>query len=148
MAYQISPGVNVTEVDLTTVVPSVLTTAGAFTGTFQWGPVNKIKLIDNEITLAKTFGEPNTDSAISFFTAANFLAYGNNLSVVRVVGSTALNSSDGDTLKVDNEEQFELTKSSRLLLHAQSLSFEYKGIPYKIESTFDAKTIFYNLMKG
>lgn len=49
---------------------------------------------------------------------------------------------------MSEEEQFELTKSSRLLLHAQSLSFEYKGIPYKIESTFDAKTIFYNLMKG
>ena len=49
---------------------------------------------------------------------------------------------------MSEEEQFELTKSSRLLLHAQSLTFEYKGIPYKIESTFDAKTIFYNLMKG
>ena len=32
MAFQISPGVNVSEIDLTTVVPSVLTTAGAFAG--------------------------------------------------------------------------------------------------------------------
>ncbi|WP_263832386.1 RluA family pseudouridine synthase [Sulfurospirillum oryzae] len=46
------------------------------------------------------------------------------------------------------EEQLEITQSSRLLLHAQSLAFEYKGIPYKIESSFDAKTVFYNLMKG
>jgi len=46
------------------------------------------------------------------------------------------------------EEQFEITQSSRLLLHAQTLAFEYKGITYKIESMFDAKTIFYNLMKG
>lgn len=46
------------------------------------------------------------------------------------------------------EEQLELTKSPRLLLHAQTLSFVYKGISYKIESSFDAKTIFYNLMKG
>ena len=46
------------------------------------------------------------------------------------------------------EEQLEITQSSRLLLHAQTLAFEYKGIPYKIESTFDAKTQFYNLMKG
>jgi polysaccharide export outer membrane protein len=45
MAFQISPGVNVSEVDLTTVVPSTLTTAGAFAGRFQWGPANKIKLI-------------------------------------------------------------------------------------------------------
>ena len=55
MAFQISPGVNVSEVDLTTVVPSVLTTAGAFAGSFVWGPVNKRILIDSEITLAKTF---------------------------------------------------------------------------------------------
>ena len=46
------------------------------------------------------------------------------------------------------EEQLELTKSPRLLLHAQTLSFVYKGISYNIESSFDAKTIFYNLMKG
>jgi hypothetical protein len=39
MAFQLSPGVNVSEIDLTTVVPSVLTTAGAFTGQFPWGPV-------------------------------------------------------------------------------------------------------------
>ena len=42
MAFQISPGVNVAEVDATTVVPSLQTTAGAFAGTFQWGPANKI----------------------------------------------------------------------------------------------------------
>ena len=49
MAFQISPGVNVSEIDLSTVVPSVQTTAGAFAGTFQWGPANKIKLIGDEI---------------------------------------------------------------------------------------------------
>ena len=53
MAFQISPGVNVSEVDLTTVVPSVLTTAGAFAGALQWGPVNKIIQISSEIDLAK-----------------------------------------------------------------------------------------------
>ncbi len=50
--------------------------------------------------------------------------------------------------QMDEEEQLEITKSSRLLLHAQSLAFEYKNVSYKIESDFDAKTIFYNLMKG
>ena len=46
------------------------------------------------------------------------------------------------------KEQLEITQSSRLLLHAQSLSFEYKDIFYKIESHFDAKIEFYKLMKG
>lgn len=112
MAFQISPGVNVSEVDLTTVVPSVQTTAGAFAGTFQWGPADKVQLIDDEITLAKTFGKPNSDSAISFFTAANFLAYGNNLSIVRAVGANALNAianSSATAVQVSNEDVFEST---------------------------------------
>jgi len=46
------------------------------------------------------------------------------------------------------QEQLELTCSPRLLLHAQTLAFEYKGIPYHIQSEFDAKIEFYNLMKG
>jgi hypothetical protein len=91
MAFQLSPGVNVSEVDLTTVVPSVFTTAGAFSGSFTWGPANKVVLIDNEVTLSKTFGKPDSNTATSFFTAANFLTYGNNLSVVRAVGSGANN---------------------------------------------------------
>jgi hypothetical protein len=89
MAIQISPGVNSTEIDLTTVVPSVLTTAGAFSGNFQWGPANKIMLVDNEITLLNTFGGPDANSANAFFTAANFLAYGNNLNVVRAVNTNS-----------------------------------------------------------
>ena len=110
MAFQISPGVSVSEVDLTTVVPSVQTTAGAFAGTFKWGPVNKIKQIDSEITLVKTFGKPDSDSAVSFFTAANFLAYGNNLQLVRSVGDAARNSvSDGSAVLIKNEDDFDAT---------------------------------------
>jgi hypothetical protein len=112
MAFQISPGVNVSEVDLTTVVPSTLTTAGAFAGRFQWGPANQIKLIDSEITLAQTFGKPNSNTATSFFTAANFLAYGNNLQVVRAVGTGTVNA-DANTstanIQIANEDTYEAT---------------------------------------
>ena len=108
MAFQISPGVNVSEVDLTTVVPSTLTTAGAFVGTFQWGPANKNKLIDSEITLRKTFGEPDSNTAVSFFTSAGFLAYGNNLQVVRAVGSGARNAVTlGSGVQIANEDTYE-----------------------------------------
>ena len=108
MAFQISPGVNVSEIDQTTVVPSVLTTAGAFAGTFNWGPTDKVTLIDNEITLVKTFGKPDDNSAVSFFTAANFLAYGNNLSIVRAVGANCFNStSNTATIQVGNKDDFE-----------------------------------------
>lgn len=109
MSFQISPGVNVSEVDQTTVVPSLLTTAGAFAGTFAWGPTDKITLIDNEINLVKTFGKPDADSATSFFTASNFLAYGNNLSIVRAVGAGSFNATAGDTIQVGNSDVFEQT---------------------------------------
>ena len=111
MGFQLSPGVNVSEIDLTTVVPSVLTTAGAFAGTFRWGPANKVVLVDSEITLSKTFGTPDDDSAISFFTAANFLSYGNNLSVVRAVGSNARNAlvNTQQVLRIDNSDDFQYT---------------------------------------
>ena len=110
MAFQISPGVNVSEVDLTTVVPSVLTTAGAFAGTFKWGPAQKRIQIDSEITLASTFGTPDSNSATSFFTAASFLAYGNNLTVVRAVGSAGRNArsnTSGAALQITNEDVFQ-----------------------------------------
>jgi hypothetical protein len=111
MAFQISPGVNVSEVDLTTVVPSVLTTAGAFAGTFKWGPVNKRIQVDSEITLVNTFGTPDSNSATSFFTAASFLAYGNNLQVVRSAGPTSYNATANSLnfFKVDNEDVFQAT---------------------------------------
>jgi hypothetical protein len=109
MSFQISPGVNVSEIDLTTVVPSVLTTAGAFAGTFVWGPANQIVLVDSEITLSKTFGQPDSNSAISFFTAANFLAYGNNLSVVRAIGSNCKNAiaNTSTSAQIDNSDTFQ-----------------------------------------
>jgi len=112
MAFQISPGVNVSEVDLTTVVPSVLTTAGATVGVFQWGPINKRKLIDSEITLVNTFGKPNANTFKSFFSSASFLAYGNNLQVVRSANNTSYNA-DANTsttnVQIQNEDAFELT---------------------------------------
>ena len=115
MGFQLSPGVNVSEIDLTTVVPSVLTTAGAFAGTFKWGPANKVMLIDSEISLSKTFGTPDSNSAVSFFTSANFLSYGNNLSVVRVVGANAFNSSANSNarMQVVNSDEFEYTMLSQ-----------------------------------
>jgi phage tail sheath protein FI len=110
MAFQLSPGVNVSEVDLTTVVPSVLTTAGAFVGAFQWGPANKRILVDSEVTLAKRFGTPDSNTYTSFFTAANFLSYGNNLTIVRAVNANCTNAQANSAalyVQIANEDQAE-----------------------------------------
>ena len=83
MAFQVSPGINVSEVDLTTVVPAVSTTEGAFAGVFRWGPVDKLVLVSSEDDLVNRFGRPTNHNAETYFTAANFLAYGNKLYVSR-----------------------------------------------------------------
>ena len=74
MAFQLSPGVLVTEIDNTAGVPSVATTAGAFSGAFQWGPVEEVTTIDTEKNLVTKFGNPDDTTAGYFFTAANFLS--------------------------------------------------------------------------
>lgn len=93
MAFQLSPGVVVTEKDLTSIVPAVATTAGAFAGAFQWGPVDQVTTIDSENNLVKVFGPPDSDTYKSFFTAANFLGYGNNLQVVRAGNKSSMRTS-------------------------------------------------------
>jgi hypothetical protein len=63
MAFQVSPGVNVSEVDLTTVVPATSTTEGAIAGVFRWGPINERILISNETDLIARFGRPYSASS-------------------------------------------------------------------------------------
>jgi hypothetical protein len=108
MAFQISPGVNVSEIDLTTVVPAVSTTAGAFAGPFQWGPVGQRNLVSHETDLTNKFGPPNSNTATSFFSAANFLAYGNNLQVVRVANTNSKNAGANNSVKtIKNEDDYD-----------------------------------------
>jgi phage tail sheath protein FI len=113
MAFQLSPGVNVSEIDLTTVVPSVATTIGGFAGNFAWGPIDEITSIGNEIRLAETFGKPNSNTYTDFFTAANFLAYGADLRVVRAANTSAKNATTSGTgLQIKNRTEYELEHSS------------------------------------
>ena len=92
MAFQVSPGVNVSEIDLTTIVPAVQTTNAGIAGHFRWGPVDKIVLVTDENSLVNNFQKPNANTADDFFTAANFLAYSNSLQVTRVVTPSASGS--------------------------------------------------------
>lgn len=114
----LSPGIQVNEVDLTTIVPGVSTSVGAFVGEFNWGPVNKPMLISNENQLLNVFGKPTAETsdsyvATSFFSCANFLSYTNSLYVTRTINAnSALNSSTDATANkvlISNEEEYENT---------------------------------------
>ena len=78
MAFQVSPGINVTETDLTTVVPNVSTSIGATGGQYAWGPVQERTTITTENQLVEVFGKPTASTYNDFWTAANYLAYSNS----------------------------------------------------------------------
>ena len=109
MAFQLSPGINVSEIDLSTTVPAVGTTEGAFVGNFVWGPANKIVNVSNEIELVRLFGKPDSNTFVSFFTAANFLSYAQNLRLVRAANtSNVLNAtSAGQAISIANRDVYE-----------------------------------------
>ena len=108
MAFQLSPGVNVSEIDLTTIVPSVATSIGAFAGQFAWGPVGEVITVSDEVRLVDRFGKPDSVNYEYWFSAANFLAYSNNLKVVRAANTTStLNATaNGTGVLIKNQDDY------------------------------------------
>jgi hypothetical protein len=105
---QLSPGVSVSEVDLTTIVPSVSASAAAIAGNFVWGPANEIITVGNEVELVDRFGKPDTNTFETFFSAANFLAYSDTLRIVRTVGSGSYNATgNGQSILIRNKTDYE-----------------------------------------
>jgi hypothetical protein len=94
MATLVSPGIQIQEIDLTASAPSTTATKAGFVGEFQWGPIEEITPITSETALVSTFGKPRNDAnaAASFLTATSFLAYSNDLLVVRAANTTANNA--------------------------------------------------------
>jgi len=109
MAFQLSPGVNVSEIDLTTIVPSVPTSIGAFAGIFQWGPIDEIVTVSDEVNLVERFFKPYSDNYEYWFSAANFLAYSNNLKTVRAgsIASTKNAVSNGSAVLIKNDDAYD-----------------------------------------
>ena len=103
MAFLVSPGVQVREIDVTNVVPAVSSSIGGFAGEFSWGPVDEVRTITSEKDLVSVFGEPKESDTYNtvlgkkehFYSAANFLKYGNNLKVVRANANGMLNATTG-----------------------------------------------------
>ena len=131
MPFQVSPGVNVSEIDLTTVVPAVSTTEGALAGVFRWGPVGERVLVDSEQNLVNRFGKPTNHNAETFFTAANFLSYGNKLYVVRTANTTAA-SNNTTVSAVENGANLTLAATATSLGIAAGDTLIHAGVSYVI----------------
>lgn len=87
----LSPGVFVTEIDASTIVPTVSNSIGVFCGDFVKGPGEAYTLITSVAELISYYGEPTSANYNDFYQAYNFLQYGNKLLVVRAVDDTARN---------------------------------------------------------
>jgi phage tail sheath protein FI len=106
MAFQVSPGVQVKEIDATSVVPAVSTSIGGFAGSFNWGPVEQVVSVSSEKELLSTFGTPDDSTALYFLTASAFLKYGNALQVVRAASGHDNATADGSGLLIKNDEHY------------------------------------------
>lgn len=103
LTSQISPGVNVREIDTTTYVQNVSVSTGGFVGQFNWGPMNFPVNVSNTKDLEVKFLPPINSSlnafiATSFLSCLNFLTYpGGNLWVVRAYTDNSLNATSANT---------------------------------------------------
>ena len=111
MGFLVSPGVHVREIDLTNVVPAVSTSIGAIAGPFQKGPVSSVTAINSEEQLLQTFGKPNSSNFEFWFTAANFLQYGDALRVVRAE-SAILNAGANSGILIRDDDHYEASFST------------------------------------
>jgi hypothetical protein len=113
---QLSPGVNITEIDLSGIVREAGNNIAGFVGQFRWGPASESLLIDNERRLTDIFLNPTNDlpekAQDDFFSAANFFRYSDKLKIVRVVSENARNARAGQSNPlgtpklIHNDEEF------------------------------------------
>ena len=127
MAFQVSPGVQVKEVDLTNVVPAVSTSIGAIAGAFQWGPVGEIRTIGSEKELVQVYGKPNSNTYKYFMPAAQFLQYGNSLRVVRAETDNLNATGTGSAVLVKNDDHFESLTGGAVFSVGEVFCARYPG---------------------
>ncbi len=106
MAFLVSPGVNVTEKDLTNVIPAVSTSIGAIGVIAEKGPMDEVVLISSEDEYEDIFGKPTASNFEYFFSATNFLQYGNALKVVRATTGNLNATSSGNGLQIKNTTHY------------------------------------------
>jgi len=108
MAFQVSPGVQVTEKDLTNVVPAVATSFAGIVLAAQKGPTDTITAIASEEELVQIFGEPQSASNQFevWMSGAAFLGYGNALRVVRPASAAVNACTSGSAILIKNTNHY------------------------------------------
>lgn len=108
--FPLSPGVVTSEIDNSirqTAVP--LGSVGSLIGKFSWGPAMVPTMVADHQEFETLFGGPTNNNFIEWFNGYNFLEYGENLNVVRLVDSDNSRNacfSGIDTVLVTNDEDY------------------------------------------
>ena len=108
MAFQVSPGVQVTEKDLTNVVPAVATSIARIVMAAEKGPTDTVTAISSEEAMVSIFGEPQSASNHfeDWMSAASFLGYGNALRVVRPSSGAVNACTSGTAILIKNGNHY------------------------------------------
>ena len=93
-SFQLSPGVKITETDLTYIIPAVATSPAAHAGYVEWGQVMQPVQFSSENDFVAAFCKPNIRTFTSFFTVANFLSYSSNILFTRAESTSQFNAAN------------------------------------------------------
>jgi len=150
---QMSPGVQVNEIDLSIVVPTLGNATACFAGVFTKGPSDKFLLITNGEELIQYYGEPTNDNYNDWFQCYNFLQYANKLLVSRAVDANGTFKDSGNEVYAVNElGKVEVTKAPYFIQVGSVVKFdanqenEYTvtGIEAPVEAVKQVDTITVN----
>lgn len=136
MALQ-SPGIETKETSVQSTVVRNSTGRAAIVGKFSWGPAYQIRQISNEVELVNYFGSPDNLTADYFMSAVNFLQYGNDLRVVRVVDKDAAKNASAifNQIKTTIASQgSNYTVNDTIKVKYNSVVVEEKGKVSKVDS--------------
>ena len=141
----LSPGFETKETTLSTTIVQSATGRAALVGKFQWGPAFQIVQVTNEVELVNKFGQPDNNTADYFMSGANFLQYGNDLRVVRVLdtkkakNATAL--ADNIEFEITNEgSNYEVGDTIKIKHNRQDI--ETEGKVTKVDGDGKVKGVF------
>jgi hypothetical protein len=129
MAFQVSPGVAVAEIDLTTRVPIPSISDGAIAGNLTWGPLEVATLVTSEDEMVAVFGKPNANTYKTFFSATSFLSYSNKLRVVRAANTSVAKNAvtGGSAILIRNDKEYQNTYESTTT-SGTSFTAKYPGV--------------------
>lgn len=92
MAEMLSPGVYITEIDASQIVPTVSNSVAVFSGNFHSGPVNKYQIITSVDELITYYGKPSNTNYNDWYQVYNYLQYSNKLLISRAANTGGTNT--------------------------------------------------------